>query len=40
LQAQDRMHRLAGAPALIVPGHDASVFTRFPRPGAGVARIQ
>jgi hypothetical protein len=33
------MHRLASAPELIVPGHDAAVFTRFPAPGAGVARI-
>jgi len=39
LRAQDRMHRLASAPALIVPGHDAAVFTRFPTPGNGVARI-
>lgn len=40
LRAQDRMGRLAGAPRLIVPGHDPAVFTRFPLPGNGVARIQ
>jgi glyoxylase-like metal-dependent hydrolase (beta-lactamase superfamily II) len=40
LRAQDRMHRLASTPALIVPGHDPAVFLRFPRPGAGVARIE
>lgn len=39
LRAQDRMRRLAGGHALIVPGHDAAVFTRFPAPGNGVARI-
>jgi glyoxylase-like metal-dependent hydrolase (beta-lactamase superfamily II) len=39
LRAQDRMRRLAGAPALIVPGHDPAVFARFPAPGGGVARI-
>ena len=40
LRAQDRMARLAGAAALIVPGHDPAVFVRFPSPGAGVARIR
>jgi glyoxylase-like metal-dependent hydrolase (beta-lactamase superfamily II) len=40
LRAQDRMKRLASAPRLIVPGHDPAVFTRFPTPGKGVARIQ
>ena len=40
LAAQDRMHVLAADPRLIVPGHDPLVFTRFPRPGAGVARIE
>jgi glyoxylase-like metal-dependent hydrolase (beta-lactamase superfamily II) len=39
LRAQGRMHRLASAPELIVPGHDPAVFTRFTSPGAGVARI-
>ena len=39
LRAQERMHRLASRPALIVPGHDPAVFVRFPKPGAGVARI-
>lgn len=40
LRAQERMRRLASAPRLIVPGHDPSVFTRFDKPGNGVARIQ
>jgi glyoxylase-like metal-dependent hydrolase (beta-lactamase superfamily II) len=40
LRAHDRMRRLATAPRLIVPGHDPAVFTRFPRPGNGVARIE
>jgi glyoxylase-like metal-dependent hydrolase (beta-lactamase superfamily II) len=40
LQAQARMLRLASDPRLIVPGHDPAVFTRFPTPGNGVARIR
>ncbi len=40
LRAQERMTRLASAPRLIVPGHDPAVFTRFARPGKGVARIE
>ena len=40
LRAQERMHRLASAPRLIVPGHDPAVFVRFPAPGGGVARIR
>jgi glyoxylase-like metal-dependent hydrolase (beta-lactamase superfamily II) len=40
LRAQERMRRLAGAAALIVPGHDPAVFVRFPAPGGGVARIR
>lgn len=40
LRAQERMARLATSPRLIVPGHDAELFTRFPTPGDGVARIQ
>ena len=40
LAAQARMLKLAAAPRLVVPGHDPLVFTRFPRPGAGVARIE
>jgi glyoxylase-like metal-dependent hydrolase (beta-lactamase superfamily II) len=39
LKAQARMGRLAGS-GLIVPGHDPAVFTRFPFPGNGVARIR
>jgi glyoxylase-like metal-dependent hydrolase (beta-lactamase superfamily II) len=40
LKAQDRMRQLASNPRLIVPGHDPSVFTRFPVPGNGVAKIE
>jgi len=40
LQAQARMRELATDPRLIVPGHDPEVFTRFPSPGSGVARIE
>lgn len=40
LRAQDRMVTLASNPRLIVPGHDPEVFTRFPTPGDGIARIR
>ena len=40
LRAQARMATLASDPRLIVPGHDPEVFTRFPLPGNGVARIR
>ena len=40
LAAQARMLRLAGDTRRVVPGHDPTVFTRFPEPGAGVARIR
>jgi glyoxylase-like metal-dependent hydrolase (beta-lactamase superfamily II) len=40
LKAQDRMKQLASDPRLIVPGHDPAVFTRFPKPGGGVAKIE
>jgi glyoxylase-like metal-dependent hydrolase (beta-lactamase superfamily II) len=40
LRTQARMVTLASDPRLIVPGHDPEVFTRFPTPGNGVARIQ
>ena len=40
LRAQERMKRLASEPRLIVPGHDAEVFVRFPKPGNGIARIE
>ncbi len=39
-RAQERMFTLAGSPRLVVPGHDAAVFVRFPTPGNGVARIR
>ena len=39
LAAQARMLRLAGDIRRVVPGHDPAVFTRFPVPGGGVARI-
>jgi glyoxylase-like metal-dependent hydrolase (beta-lactamase superfamily II) len=40
LRAQERMKQLASRPDLIVPGHDQEVFSRFPQPGHGVAKIQ
>ncbi len=40
LRTQDRMKTIASSPRLIVPGHDPAVFTRFPSPGNGIARIQ
>ena len=40
LKAQDRMKQIASRPDLVVPGHDPLVFTKFPKPGNGVARIQ
>lgn len=40
LKAQDRMKQLASSPRLIVLGHDPAVFTRFPAPGNGVAKIE
>lgn len=40
LRAQDRMKQLASNARLIVPGHDPAVFTRFPAPGNGVAKIE
>lgn len=40
LAAQARMLRLAGGLHGIVPGHDPTVFTRFPTPGSGVAWIR
>lgn len=40
LRAQDRMVTLASDPRFIVPGHDPEVFTRFPSPGNGIARIR
>ena len=40
LKAQDRMKQLASNPRVIVPGHDPAVFTRFPAPGNGVAKIE
>jgi glyoxylase-like metal-dependent hydrolase (beta-lactamase superfamily II) len=39
LQAQDRMRRIASDPALIFPGHDPEIFTRYPAPGDGVAEV-
>jgi glyoxylase-like metal-dependent hydrolase (beta-lactamase superfamily II) len=40
LRAQDRMKQIAARPELIIPGHDPAVFTRFPNPAPGVAKIQ
>jgi len=39
-QAQERMAKLATSARLVVPGHDPTVFVRFPSPGNGVARIR
>jgi hexosaminidase len=39
LRAQDRMRRLAASERLVVPGHDADVFRRFPTSAPDVARI-
>ncbi|HEU5479744.1 MAG TPA: hypothetical protein VFU90_07905, partial [Candidatus Tumulicola sp.] len=39
LAAQQRMLKLASKPALIVPGHDPTVFGRFPKIAEGVVRI-
>lgn len=38
--AQDRMHHIASDAHLILPGHDPEIFTRFPTPGSGVAKIE
>ena len=40
LRAQERMFRLASEARLVIPGHDVDVFTRFPKPGNGLARIE
>ncbi len=40
LRAQDRMKQIAARPGFIVPGHDPAVFTKFPNPVPGVAKIQ
>lgn len=39
LRAHERMTRIASNPRFVVPGHDPAVFTRFPAPGNGVAKI-
>jgi glyoxylase-like metal-dependent hydrolase (beta-lactamase superfamily II) len=39
LAAQDRMKKLASNVRLIIPSHDPEVFTRFPKPGDGIARL-
>ena len=39
LRAQDRMKTIAAKPALIIPGHDPAVLTRFPKVADGVVRI-
>jgi len=40
LRAQDRMRRIAGNPKLIFPGHDPAIFSRYAKPGHGVAWIE
>jgi glyoxylase-like metal-dependent hydrolase (beta-lactamase superfamily II) len=40
LRAQDRMRGLAADPRFILPGHDPTIFEKFPGPVAGVAEIK
>ena len=40
LAAQRRMLELAGSTGVVVPGHDPTVFTRFPFAGKGAVRIR
>jgi glyoxylase-like metal-dependent hydrolase (beta-lactamase superfamily II) len=40
LRAQDRMKQLAASPHLIVPGHDPTVFERFPKVSDRVVKIE
>jgi glyoxylase-like metal-dependent hydrolase (beta-lactamase superfamily II) len=39
LRAQDRMFTIAAARPLVIPGHDAQVFVRFPKVARDVVRI-
>ena len=39
LRAQARMKQIATRPDFIIPGHDPAVFSRFPNPTPGVAKI-
>jgi glyoxylase-like metal-dependent hydrolase (beta-lactamase superfamily II) len=39
VEAGRRMTSLAASPALVIPGHDPAVFTRFPTIAPGVVRI-
>ncbi|HEY2907685.1 MAG TPA: N-acyl homoserine lactonase family protein [Vicinamibacterales bacterium] len=39
LRTQDRMRALAASPKLLIPGHDAAVFDRFPRISPHIVRI-
>ena len=40
LRTQDRMRALASEPRLLVPGHDAAVFARFPKVSERIVRIE
>jgi len=40
LRAQVRMKRLAARPDLVIPGHDPTVFAKFPNPAPGIAKLQ
>jgi glyoxylase-like metal-dependent hydrolase (beta-lactamase superfamily II) len=40
LRAQDRMKRMATRPEWVIPGHDPTVFDKFPRIGERIVRIQ
>lgn len=40
LRAQDRMKQLAASPRLIIPGHDPTVFDKFPKVSERVVKIE
>jgi glyoxylase-like metal-dependent hydrolase (beta-lactamase superfamily II) len=40
LRTQDRMRSIAGAPSLVIPGHDPAVFSRFQRISDRIVKIE
>ena len=40
LRTQDRMRSIAGTPALVIPGHDPAVFSRFTRVSDRIVKIE
>ena len=40
LRTQDRMKSLASEVRLLIPGHDAAVFDRFPKVSVRIVRIE